>query len=153
MNVVIDPNANGFLNVYIRFQSELFPELDLRTKFTSNGYLTGFGTGVPNSIICHKIDRGDVGLHFWNTADKMEFVREIAKWLNTHGMPGVHAVKAEKSATLRMDVSSMALKGGPDAFDEENASRYLSAIRELSCFAATVARVANLADGSTGDGK
>lgn len=145
-NVTVNEGANEFLQLYRELQISSYPMLDLRTKPTSNGYWTDFATALPDSIVYHKIGDGLVDLHLFNSADRMADAGRVADWLRMHGLSGVRAVTAGKSATFRIDVPAFDVRKGAAAFDPEGLSDCLAAVCDLVDLAAVFASICTLAD-------
>lgn len=100
--VIIDERANIFFRQYKAYQEDNYPELDLRTSSTSNGYWAHYSVRLKNAYIYHKIGRGDIDLNLTGAADMIEYADSIVAWLNTHGLPEVKAYVTGKSASIRI---------------------------------------------------
>ena len=53
--VILNEKANEFFKHYIEYQKEHYPQFDIRTKDTSNGYWVRYNVNNPNASIHHKI--------------------------------------------------------------------------------------------------
>ena len=106
--ILLNEKANAFFIQYKTYQEIHFPELDLRTKSTSNGYWTYYATRFGNKIyLYHKILQGTVDLTFTSAGKSMGEMDHIAIWLQEHGFPEVYAVKTGQAGALRINVPKL----------------------------------------------
>ena len=128
------------------YEQAHFPDLDIRTKETSNGWWVDYNTALQNVIIIHKTQEGYADLTFAHAADRLPDVKAMADWLREHGVPSVHGVKTGKSAALRIEVPKLAVKQNFENTPEKNLKACFEAIHELNQIAKLLAEFLNVKD-------
>lgn len=102
--VTLNENANAFTVEYKKYIKEYYPEIDVRTKDTANGYWLHVGTIFGEAYIYHKIPQGFVDLTIPNRADMIEKARNIAGWIRDNTGKRVVAEVTGKSCAFRIEV-------------------------------------------------
>ena len=129
----IDEASNRYFRKYYTYQQENYPDLDLRTKPTANGYWPEYGTGLGKVYIIHKMSEGYVDLTFPKAAEHVEKMDGLIRWLRQHGFPKISLFKTGASAALRLYVPKLDMKV---EFDEsEEVELCFEAIGELTSLA------------------
>lgn len=130
--IILNENANLFFKNYHAYQKANYPQLDLRSKDSSNGWWAQYATRFGRAYILHKMQEGYVDLTFPNAAEYLDSTNMIAKWLRGHGMQNVKAVQTGKSASLRIEVPSLKVKEFFEETREADIIDCFEAISELS---------------------
>ena len=130
--VILNENANSFFRNYRMYQKAKYPQLDLRTKESSNGWWTQYSTRFGQVYIYHKMQEGFVDLTFPNSAEYLDTVNIIAKWLRAHRMENVVAIQTGKAAALRIEVPPLKVREPFDQTREADIEECFHAIAELS---------------------
>ena len=130
-NVTINHDANAFLKEYIKYQKEKYPELELRTKDTANGYWVEYKTTYVNGAIFHKTDMGVVDLTFYHMGNEMSTMKMIELWLREHGTTNITAEKTSGSASLRIAVPVINIKELFSECDKDDLKTCFDAIAQL----------------------
>lgn len=105
--VVINENANRFFRKYKDYQEVHYPELDLTTKRSSNGYWANYNTRLGMVYIFHKIGDGKVDLTFNRAGKHLDKLEMIAGWLRKYEVANVGAVKTGMAGALRVTVPKL----------------------------------------------
>lgn len=129
--IVLNENANLFFKNYRTYQKAKYPQLDLRSKESSNGWWTQYGTRFGQAYIYHKMQEGYVDLTFPNAAEYLDSANMIAKWMRIHGV-SVSAVQTGKAAALRIEVPSLKVKEPFEETPEADIEKCFEAITELT---------------------
>ena len=145
-HVVLNEAVNLYFRQYRMYQQAHFPDLDIRTKETSNGWWVDYNTALQNVIIINKTQEGYADLTFPHAADRLSDVKAMADWLREHGVPSVHGVKTGKSAALRIEVPKLAVKQNFETTPEKNLKACFEAIHELNQIAKLLADFLNVKD-------
>ena len=130
--VVLNEAANAFFLKYREYQRNHYPQLELRSKESSNGWWTQYATRYGQAYILHKIQEGNADLTFPNAAVDIDSACILAKWLREHGMNSITAVRTGKSAALRITVPPLKVKEPFEYTSEENIGKCFEAISVLS---------------------
>ena len=139
--VIIDERANDFFRNYKAYQEENYPQLDLRTSSTSNGYWAHFSVRLKNAYILHKMGRGDIDLNLSGAAVNIEYVESIVSWLNIHGIPEARSYVTGKSASIRINAPALDMQKPFDECSKEELNKCFDAI----CTLVEVAHIFELA--------
>lgn len=107
--VILNEAVNAFFREYKAYQKEKYPELNLRTKETSNVWWAHYNTRFGDAYILHKMQEGLVDLTFPNAATKLEVLESMAFWLRQHGVMNVFSLKTGKAGVLRIEVPKLAM--------------------------------------------
>lgn len=137
--VNLNEAANSFFTQYRDYQKKFYPQLDLRTKETSNGWWTSYAVTLGNAYIYHKMQEGYVDLTFPNTAEYMETMQRIALWLRENGNEQVIAVKTGKSCALRIECPKLKVKDNFSETSDADLKCCFDAINRLSGIASVFA--------------
>ena len=132
LRTIFNEAANAYFRQYLAYQKANYPELNLRTKETSNGWWAEYNTVFGNAYILHKTQEGYADLTFKNAGKQTELVREMADWLRKHDVTGVHGEKTNNAAVLRIDVPKLKVKEPFEQTDEKDLKVCFDAIRELN---------------------
>lgn len=130
--VILNESVNSFFRNYRIYQKAKYPQLDLRTKESSNGWWTYYTTRFGQAYIYHKMQEGFVDLTFPNAANHLDTANIIAKWLRDHGMKKVTALQTGKSASLRIEVPPLKVREPFEQTSEEDIEECFRAIADLS---------------------
>ena len=130
--VILNESVNSFFRNYRIYQKAKYPQLDLRTKESSNGWWTYYTTRFGQAYIYHKMQEGFVDLTFPNAANHLDTANIIAKWLRDHGMKKVTALQTGKSASLRIEVPPLKVREPFEQTTEEDIEECFRAIADLS---------------------
>lgn len=136
--VILNEKANEFFKHYIGYQKEHYPQLDIRTKDTSNGYWVRYTVNNPNASIHHKIPQGYVDLYIKNKDCNIEHLQSLSIWLNEHGFKNTKAEAFDKSLALRISVPVLKMEMPFEATTEGDLKKCFDAIDELAKFAAMI---------------
>lgn len=131
-NVVFNKDANSFLINYSNFQKQKYPNLDLRTRKTSNGWWTKYGVRFGKAYIYHKMQEGFVDLTFPNAADHLDKLYSIAKNLRKLGVADIIAVQTGKAGALRIEVPPLKVQEPFEATPKSDLTKCFEAISRLS---------------------
>lgn len=131
-DVNLNEAANTFFINYRLYQKSKYPQLDLRSKETSNGWWTQYATRFGQAYIYHKMQEGYVDLTFPNSAELLDITNTIAKWLRSHNMQNVIAVQTGKASALRIEVPQLKVKEPFENTTESDLTKCFKAITALS---------------------
>lgn len=131
-DVILNEAANSFFINYRLYQKSKYPQLDLRSKETSNGWWTQYATRFGQAYIYHKMQEGFVDLTFPNAAEYLDTTNTVAKWLREHGMKNVIAVQTGKASALRIEVPPLKVKEPFTNTPESDIIKCFDAIASLS---------------------
>lgn len=131
VKVVLNESANDFFRHYREYQIENYPELDIRTKETSNGYWVNYNTPLRAPIL-HKMQEGYVDLTLKNAGSHTEDLQMMAEWLRRHGMPLVIGVKTANAGALRINVPKLKMKEPFERTDQKDIIACFDAVRQLN---------------------
>lgn len=131
---VLNEKANAFFVKYSDYQQQNYPDLDLRTKRSSNGYWAYYATLYGRVGINHKIGEGQIDLNFPCGTEKMETLISVNQWLRDRGI-NTEPVRTGKTISLRTRVRGMDMNDEFDSIDEEVIRESFDTIRELNEFA------------------
>lgn len=128
--VTLNEDANSFFRKYREYQRENFPQLNLRTKETANGYWPEYRTIFPYEkvVLYHKMSDGEVDLTFAGGKEKIALLEGICAWLNHIGLTDICALVTGKSAALRINVPKMSYRDGFVNVPKEDLNRCFMAI-------------------------
>jgi len=107
--VTLNERANAFTVEYKKYIREYYPELDIRTKDTANGYWLHLGTTFGEAYIYHKIQEGFVDLTIPTRADMVEKAKSMTSWLRDVTGNRVIAEVTGKACAFRVEVPSLDL--------------------------------------------
>ena len=141
---VINERANAFFYQYRLYQKNKYPELDMRTSETSNGWWPHYGTRLGKVYIYHKTQEGFVDLTFPNAASRIEVLEEVAPWMRAHGIANVFALKTGNAATLRIEVPKLKVEEDFECTNQIDLDACLDAVVVLSRFANMVEAIGSL---------
>lgn len=130
--VNLNEAANSFFINYRLYQKAKYPQLDLRSKESSNGWWTHYATRFGQAYIYHKMQEGYVDLTFPNSAEHLDTTKAIAAWLRSHNIPNVIAVRTGKASALRIEVPSLKVKEPFEQTTESDLAKCFEAIATLS---------------------
>ncbi|MBP3272468.1 MAG: hypothetical protein J6M17_09635 [Ruminococcus sp.] len=130
--VNLNEAANSFFINYNLYQKTNYPQLDLRSKETSNGWWAHYATNFGQAYIYHKMQEGYVDLTFPNSVGILDTTNIIAGWLRRHGMKNVAAVRTGKSSALRIEVPQLKVKEPFEQTAENDIAECFEAIAVLS---------------------
>ena len=136
--VILNEKANEFFKNYLEYQKENYPQLDIRTKDTSNGYWVRYSVNNPNASIHHKIPQGFVDLYIKNKECSIEYLQSLAVWLNEHGFKNVKAESFDKSLGLRMNVPILKMSEPFESTTEYDLKMCFGAIDEFTKLASII---------------
>ena len=145
-HVTLNETVNYYFRQYRMYQQSHFPDLDIRTKETSNGWWVDYRTALQDVIIIHKTQEGHADLTFPHAAGRLSEVKDMANWLREHGVSSVQGVKTGKSAALRIEVPPLEVKQNFEATSEKNLKACFEAIHELNQIAKLLADFLNVKD-------
>lgn len=137
--VILNEAANSFFNQYRDYQKKIYPQLNLRTKETSNGWWTSYAVTLGNTYIIHKMQEGYVDLTFPNAADHIDTMQRIALWLRDNGNDQVLAVRTGKSCSLRIECPKLKVKNDFTETSENDLKSCFDAITSLTLIASIFA--------------
>ena len=143
-NVTLNETANAYFRKYSQYQKEYYPMLDLRTKESSNGYWSHYGTRFGKVYIFHKMQEGLVDLTFSSAADKLSLMQTIALKLREMGVESVTAEKTGKAAVLRIRVPKLDMQNKFEETEESQLIECFAAIQRLSDLANIFEDVRNI---------
>lgn len=103
-SVTLNENANAFTVEYKKYIREYYPEIEIRTKDTANGYWLHVGTIFGNAYIYHKIPQGFVDLTIPNRADMIDKAKDMAVWIRDNTGHRIVAEVTGKSCAFRIEV-------------------------------------------------
>lgn len=129
----INENANMFFKQYVEYMKSNYPQFDLRTKETSNGWWAHFGTKFGKAFIYHKMIEGCVDFTFPNAADKLQEMELMASWLRRHGILGVSAQKTGNAGAFRIEVPKLNVKE-KDAFEKTDEKELRTCFEAIAAF-------------------
>lgn len=130
--VNLNEAANSFFINYRLYQRSKYPQLDLRSKETANGWWTHYATRFGQAYIYHKMQEGYVDLTFPNSSEHLDTTNAIAAWLRSHNIPNVIAVQTGKASALRIEVPPLKVKEPFELTSESDIVECFEAIATLS---------------------
>ena len=130
--VNLNEAANSFFVNYRLYQKSKYPQLDLRSKETSNGWWTQYATRFGQAYIYHKMQEGFVDLTFPNSGEFLDTTNTNAKWLRGHNIENVIAVQTGKASALRIEVPPLNVKEPFEKTPESDIVKCFEAIAALS---------------------
>ena len=140
----LNKDANAFFKKYKEYQQAEYPELDLRTKGTSNGWWAHYGTRLGSAYLYHKMQEGFVDLTFPNAASDMAAVEEVAGWLRSRGVAGAMALPTGQAGAVRITVPGLRMREVFENTKEDDLRACFDAIKTLVDFANVAARAREL---------
>lgn len=130
--VILNEKANAFFKEYRAYQQEHYPQLEIRTKETSNGYWVHYNVSLAGESIHHKMQEGFVDLNISGHEIDIEYLQSLAMWLNGHGFSNVKAVKFGKTMALRVVVPKLKMKEPFEKTRDTDLNKCFNAICEFS---------------------
>jgi len=142
--VILNEAANAYFQKYRQYQKVNYPELDMRTQETSNGYWVKYGTRFGRAYIYHKLQEGCADLTFPGTADNLGVLQVISSKLREHGMSSAFATTTSKSSALRIDVPRLRIEKVFEETPVENLVKCFKALKELTEIASFFADIKSM---------
>ena len=142
---ILNENANRFFQKYKREQQEQYPELDLRTRSSSNGYWAHYATRLGSVYIHHKIQEGKVDITFSNASTHMNEMEQIAAWLRNKGYPGIKAAVAGRAGVLNIEVPKLDMQIDYEKNNHSDIIKCFDAIREATMLSNMIALTSDMA--------
>lgn len=102
--VTLNEKANNFTVEYKQYMKKNYPEIDVRTSDSANGYWLHISTMFDNAYILHKIPQGYVDLTIPNRADMLDKIYYVAEWIRNNTGLKVTSEVTGKAAALRINV-------------------------------------------------
>ena len=144
--IILNEAANSFFQCYRDHQKKYYPQLDLRTKESSNGWWAHYSTGLGQVYIYHKMQEGYVDLTFPNAAEHMDTMQEIASWLRDNRNHQITAVKTGRSSALRIECPKLKVKEHFRETSPDDLKACFDAIKSLSELAAVFAKAERMSN-------
>ncbi len=138
-NVTLNEAANAFYNKYKDYQETNYPNLDLRTNRTANGYWAYYGTRLGDVYLNHKIQEGTVDLTFGKASTRMNDIESIAPLFRNSIIGTVRVSAAGKSAVIRTDVPNLNMSSPFEENDINVVGRCFEVISEMVKIANSIA--------------
>ena len=131
--VTINEDANSFFRKYREYQREHFPQLEMRTKETANGYWVDYRTRFPyqQAYLLHKLADGEVDITFNRGKGRASVLDAICDWFNKNGFTEISAPVTGKSVALRMNVPKLLYKHGWETLSKEDVDKCFTAITKM----------------------
>ena len=131
--ITLNEDANSFFRKYREYQREHFPQLEMRTKETANGYWVDYRTRFPyqQAYLLHKLADGEVDITFNRGKDKLPILESICEWFNQNGLTEISAPITGKSVSLRMNVPKLLYKRGWENVPKEDVDKCFIAITKM----------------------
>lgn len=125
--------ANSFFRKYRSYQREHFPQLEMRTKETANGYWVDYKIRFPyqQAYLLHKLADGEVDITFNRGKEKVPILDSICEWFNKNGLTEISAPITGKSVALRMNVPKLKYKHGWENISKEDIDKCFVAITKM----------------------
>ena len=144
-NVIINESANVFFNKYKDYQETHYPNLDLRTNRSSNGYWAWYGTRLGDVYLNHKIKEGSVDLTFNNASTRMNDLESLMPLFNSSIIGTVRAREAGKAGVIRADVPKLDMSIPFEDNDQADVGRCFEVISEMIRIANMIAVAGDMA--------
>ena len=131
--VNFNENANSFFRKYREYQREHYPQLEMRTKETSNGYWVDYKIRFPyqQAYLLHKLADGEVDITFNRGKEKAPILDSICDWFNKNGLVEISAPITGKSVALRMNVPKLQYKHGWENLPKEDIDKCFVTIMKM----------------------
>ncbi len=131
--VILNEDANSFFRKYREYQREHFPQLEMRTKETANGYWVDYRTRFPyqQAYLLHKLADGEIDLTFNRSKDKLPILESICEWFNQNGLTEISTPVTGKSVSIRMNVPKMLYKRGWENIPTNDIDKCFIAITKM----------------------
>lgn len=131
--VYFNENANSFFRKYRAYQREHFPQLEMRTKESANGYWVDYKTRFPyrQAYLLHKLADGEVDLTFNRGKDMLPILESICGWFNKNGLTEISAPITGKSVALRMNVPKLQYKHDWENIPKEDIDKCFVVIMKM----------------------
>ena len=131
--VTLNEDANSFFRKYREYQREHFPQLEMKTKETANGYWVDYRTRFPyqQAYLLHKLGDGEVDITFNRGKDKLPILESICEWFKQNGLMEISTPVTGKSVSIRMNVPKLRYKHGWENISTEDIDKCFTVITKM----------------------